>query len=121
MSELRDRITKLLPWWLIEELGSLADLVQHVYREPKNAAEAETHREILDRGHAVIRSGWPDFMVISGPEDIYLVEVKGPGDDLRSNQRVVLELLARRGIDTYIKWPDYYEAVGTSKPWVERA
>jgi len=116
----RKLLERFLPWWLIARIGSVAELFQHIYREPRNPVEAEVHRELLDRGHAIIRSGWPDFLVISGPDEIYLVEVKGPGDALRANQVAVLELLARAGIDTYIRWPDYYEAIGDSTPWVDR-
>lgn len=126
---LRDRVSRFLPGWLIDRLnephpmrraGGLSGFLQHIYKPPRSEAEAIVHRELLDAGHVVVRSGWPDFMVLSGPDDLFVVEVKGPGDQLRDNQIVVLELLARAGIDTYIRWPDYYQAIGGSTPWVER-
>lgn len=120
--------TKLLPGWLVSRLDSprhdrctgLAGFIQRVYKPPTNRAEALVHRSLLDDGYLVVSGGWPDFMVITGPDEIIAVEVKGPGDSLADHQIVVLELLARAGINTYIKWPDYYEAVGDSKPWIDR-
>lgn len=126
---LRARISRFLPGWLLGKLNTpntyhadtgVSQFTKHIGKPPRNEAEAEVHAELFDLGHLVITSGWPDFFVVSGPEDIFFVEVKGPGDHLRSHQRVVLELLARAGIDTYIKWPDGYEAIGDSTPWVDR-
>ncbi len=104
----------------LEYRSGLAGFIQHVYRTPTNKAEANAHRELLDEGHLVIRGGWPDFMVITGPDEIVAVEVKGPGDYLKDHQIVVLELLARAGIPTYVRYPGGYEAVGSSIPWVDR-
>lgn len=104
----------------MERRQGLASFLRNVYTQPRNEAEAEAHRELLDQGHVVVRSGWPDFMVIDGPDSLYVVEVKGGGDSLADNQVVVLELLAMAGIDTYIRYPWGYEAVGKSTPWEER-
>lgn len=126
--KLRARVSRLLPGRLVSQLiepshtsgSGLSRFTQYVAKPPRNPAEAEAHEELSERGHLVIKSGWPDFFVVSGPDEIFFVEVKGPGDDIRPHQRVVLELLARAGIDTYIKWPEGYESVGDSTPWEER-
>lgn len=126
---LRARVSRFLPGWLLGKLNTpntfwgdtgVSQFTKHIGKKPKNEAEAEVHSELFGLGHLVITSGWPDFFVVSGSDEIFFVEVKGPGDNLRSHQRVVLELLARAGIDTYIKWPEGYEAVGDSIPWSDR-
>lgn len=126
---LRRRVSRLLPGWLIDKLNTpntyyadngVSQFTKHIGKPPRNQAEANVHADLFERGRLVIPSGWPDFFVVSGPDEIFFVEVKGPGDSLRSHQRVVLELLARAGIDTYIRWPDYYEAIGDSTPWQDR-
>ena len=126
--KLRARVSRFLPGWLVSELtapstwrsSGLSQFTKHVTTPPRNQAEAEAYAELFGRGDLVVKSGWPDFLVISGPDEIFCVEVKGPGDEIRPHQLVVLELLARAGIDTYIKWPGGYEAVGDSKPWADR-
>jgi hypothetical protein len=100
--------------------AGLSQFTKHISTPPSNAAEGEAYAELSDAGNLVIKSGWPDFMVVSGPNEIFLVEVKGPGDEIRPHQRVVLEFLARAGINTYIRWPDGYEAIGSSIPWEQR-
>ena len=126
---LKRRVSRFLPAWLLDKLNTpntyhadtgVSQFTKHIGKPLRNEAEAKAHAALSELGHLVITSGWPDFFVVSGPDEIFFVEVKGPGDHLRSHQRVVLELLARAGIDTYIRWPDYYEAIGDSTPWAER-
>jgi hypothetical protein len=127
--ELRARVSQLLPGWLIGRLNEprhnrssgISQFTKFVSRPPRNTAEAEAYEELFEEGYLPVASGWPDFFVVSGKDEIFFVEVKGPGDELRPNQIVVLELLARAGIDTYIRYPDGYEAVGDSTPWNERS
>jgi hypothetical protein len=44
------------------------------------------------------RTGFPDLLVCFGPGSYRLVEVKGPGDQLRREQRLWFELFERAGI-----------------------
>ena len=44
------------------------------------------------------RTGFPDLVVCFGPGSYRLVEVKGPGDQLRREQRLWFELFERAGI-----------------------
>lgn len=108
---------------IIRDDGRPADLFQHLYEEPSNKNEAVAHRHLLDLGKGVVRKGWPDFMVF-GTDELFVVEVKGAGDQIRPAQRLVLEYLAERGIDTYIAHVNddqiWFEAVGDSTPWAER-
>ncbi len=126
--DLRRRVSRLLPGYVVSSLeepsnnraSGLSGFTKFVSKPPRNAAEAETYHELFELGYLPVASGWPDFFVIEDADDIFVVEVKGPGDSLRPNQIVVLEMLASAGIDTYIRRPHGYEAVGDSKPWGER-
>ena len=44
------------------------------------------------------RTGFPDLVMCFGPGSYRLVEVKGPGDQLRREQRLWFELFERVGI-----------------------
>lgn len=123
----RDQAAKLLPGFLLDAIlpdGGFGNLVAESYRPPTNKAEAEVHSELLGQGHLVLRKGWPDLCVITR-KDMFCVEVKH-ADWLSPSQKVVTEMLARAGIDTYIASKRYgsdrfvYEAVGDSKHWTER-
>ena len=48
------------------------------------------------------QSGFPDLTVIDGNGSIQFVEVKGPGDQVRPNQRLWLEQMVARGIPTSV-------------------
>ncbi len=115
----REMFAAALPYSLLPREG-LVSLIQDCYRVPGNAAEAEAHAELLGRGAVVLRRGWPDFLVFER-EKLYVVEVKGPGDDVRPSQQVVLAALARQGISTYVRrsGPQHasYEPVGDSEEW----
>lgn len=52
---------------------------------------------MLDDLHQT-RTGFPDLVLCFGPGSYRLVEVKGPGDQLRREQRLWFELFARVGI-----------------------
>lgn len=124
----RARVSKLLPGRVITRLNEpssfgstgMSRFTKFVAKRPNVAANAEAFDELWERGYLPIASGWPDFLVVEDKDTIFVVEVKGPGDSLRPNQTVVLDALARAGIDTYIRWPEGYEAVGNSTPWEER-
>jgi hypothetical protein len=120
----RDRLAKFLPSRLLfheEVQEGFSRLAEDVGKPPRNEAEAEAWGQLVDFGCAVVNKGWPDFMVFSNQDDFFLVEVKGPGDTVKPQQRVVLEQLASRGIDVYIRWGAgsdvIYESVGDSSPW----
>lgn len=114
----RDQLAKNLPGWLVDHLKEgFGSFAADCYQQPTNKTEARIHKDILDGGHTVLRKGWPDFLVLTGSDDLFVVEVKAKGDEVRPSQRVVLEALARRGIDTYIWWDGtgYIEVVGESR------
>lgn len=132
----RDKVVAVLPWKLIQEIDKesrewgpfgrppgIISLVSDCYKEPKNETELSAHREFVDRGYIALKRGWPDFIVFN-KDDLFMVEVKADGDSLRPSQRVVLELIASKGIDVYVRWgstePFQYERIGKSKRWVER-
>lgn len=124
MSSARDKLAKNLPGWLVDHLKEgFASFAADAYREPKNRAEAYAFHKLLSKGYTVLKRGWPDFLVLAGDE-LLLIEVKGPGDEVRPSQRVVLEALARKGLNVYIYWESVgiCEPIGDSPPirkWVE--
>ncbi len=132
-------IGRFLPGWLLDHpqvKTGFASLVSDMYRAPSNVTEAEVHAELMSLGCTVLRRGWPDFFVFENDDDFFLVEVKAPTDFVRPAQRVILEMLARKGIDVYVFGGDNYElpekkmweifdeggveAIGPSTPWSER-
>lgn len=135
----RDKVVGLLPWSLIQQIdkegkdsnrysehptGGVVSLVADCYREPKNETELGAHRELVEAGFIPLKRGWPDFFVFGENGDVFLVEVKSDTDVLRPSQRVILELFASKGIDTYVRWgstpPFVYERIGKSKRWADR-
>jgi len=87
----------------------------------------------VDYGHRAAR-GLPDLCLLPGPvihdatalphhvsEDLLLVEVKGPGDSLRDEQRVWLDRLVRLGVRAEI-WhvhraePDHPDGLAAADP-----
>lgn len=143
MSSAREKIGRFLPGWLIDHpqvKEGFASLVSDLYRAPSNKTEAEAHKDLMQMGCTVLRRGWPDFFVFADADDFFMVEVKAPSDFVRPSQRVILETLARKGIDVYVfggndsdlyhspetakknneSWWSGVEAVGPSTPWSER-
>src|SRR5574338_647787 len=110
---LRRRVSRVLPYRLLDGLTDpdswratgISSFTKHVSKPPSNPSELLAYGELNDMGHLVIKSGWPDFMVVTSPDDMFVVEVKAYDDDVRPHQFIVLELLAKSGIDTYVKWP----------------
>lgn len=139
MSWRRDKVVNALPWPLVQEIEQerredngtnyrspgLVSLISDCYREPKNPTELEAHRELVEMGYIVLKRGWPDFLVFN-KDDVFAVEVKTDTDIVRPSQRVMLELLAANGIDTYVRRGNAegsrnnYGKIGKSKRWVER-
>lgn len=114
----RDRLAQNLPGWLVDHLKEgFGAFAVDCYRQPTNKTEARVYNDLLGSGHTVLKKGWPDFLVLTSNDDLFVVEVKARGDEVRPQQRVVLEALARKGIDTYIWWDDLgcLEIVGESR------
>lgn len=86
-------ITNRLVHWGALDAAWLECLLSHVPHEPLlEIAMRAIHN--LERA----RSGFPDLLVIYGPDAWELVEVKGPGDQLQPAQRVWLRELAELGV-----------------------
>jgi len=50
----------------------------------------------------LLRSGWPDFLVIDDENRLHAVEVKAYPDTLRKNQRECIEALELVGLETHV-------------------
>ena len=72
----------------------LAELLQHMVREGKISWTGLPDLVVFDGASVRIEGAFPAFI----PEDVILVEVKGPGDTLREGQRVWIDRLLALGI-----------------------
>lgn len=124
MASLRDRLARFIPASIIyheEVQEGFSRLASEAGNPPKNKNEAKAYLELTETcGFAVLNKGWPDFLVLQNEDDFFLVEVKGPGDWVKPQQRVVMEMLASKGINVYIRREEpygaAYEPVGNSDP-----
>ncbi len=57
---------------------------------------------LLAMDHQTYRSGFPDLSLWKLPDQVMIIEVKGPGDRLQNHQKVWLETLHRIGVDTRV-------------------
>lgn len=62
-----------------------------------NATDRAVAARFHKAGYEVLSSGWPGLLVVKDGR-IVAYEVKGPGDDLRPNQRRLHEVLSQAGI-----------------------
>jgi hypothetical protein len=53
------------------------------------------------------RTGFPDLALFFAPGRFQFVEVKGPGDQLRREQRLWFEFFARAGVPAYVLWVEW--------------
>jgi hypothetical protein len=53
------------------------------------------------------RTGFPDLALFLGPKRFQFVEVKGPGDQLRREQRLWFEFFARAEVPAYVLWVEW--------------
>lgn len=53
------------------------------------------------------RTGFPDLALFFGPQCFQFVEVKGPGDQLRREQRLWFEYFARADVPAYVLWVEW--------------
>jgi len=53
------------------------------------------------------RTGFPDLALFFAPGRFQFVEVKGPGDQLRREQRLWFEFFARTGVPAYVLWMEW--------------
>ncbi len=68
-----------------------------------NASEKAFEAQARQRGFEPIRTGWPDFLVVSPDKSyVFCVEVKTQGDGLKGNQRRVKNLLESMGLAVII-------------------
>jgi hypothetical protein len=63
--------------------------------------ESWLKKEFEATGHLVLRSGWPDFVIISPTEKPFCVEAKQGHDKLRPNQITMRAALVRGGMKVY--------------------
>lgn len=77
-----------------------------------SAFEKKFLKECKKRGYVILKSGWPDFLVIPPEGRPYCIEVKSMFDRLKPNQRRMIYVLKKLGIETYIsfdgEWRDPY-------------
>ncbi len=69
-----------------------------------NEAEERFRRLMLERGAKVLRSGWPDFLVITAAGSALAVEVKSDGDRMRPAQVRTFEALEAAGLEIRVWW-----------------
>lgn len=64
-----------------------------------NDLEKSVREKYIQEGWTVLRDGWPDFLVfrqgVNGKTELRGIEVKSKTDVIRSNQHIVLTLLAQ--------------------------
>jgi hypothetical protein len=70
-----------------------------------NNAEAVFRRKAIASGWEVLKSGWPDFLIIKDNKVVF-VEVKSEWDVLKPNQILMLNILAGLGMKCYTWRPD---------------
>ncbi len=60
-------------------------------------------KKFLERqGCQVYKNGWPDFLVITSKGKLNFIEVKGPRDRLRKNQKLLFNILKQYKIPVKI-------------------
>ena len=82
---------------------------------PQNHTEKSFYYHALSQGLIPVKTGWTDFLVLDPKTgDFTVVEVKGPTDHLKRNQKFILKKLAEKGIKTYV-WTveDYRKLVAS--------
>lgn len=97
----------------------IAHVTQEVVRaeiaatRPKRSVYIPTPTEALfaeaagEKGFSSItRNGWPDFLVRNPAGKLVAVEVKGGGDRLSSNQRIMFALLETTGLPIFVWWSE---------------
>lgn len=76
-------------------------------RTPANGPEKAFFDAAKAAGWEVTKRGWPDFFCVKEGGRIALVEVKASfADDLKTEQREVMEALARYGVPCFVWSPD---------------
>jgi hypothetical protein len=60
-----------------------------------NKLECEVQRIYERKGCRVLRSGWPDFLMIRGRQ-LFAVEVKSESDEVSAAQRLIFDALSLR-------------------------
>lgn len=79
-----------------------------------NETEREFSRRAKGKGLSVIRSGWPDFLLVDPVTGkTFAVEVKRPADPVRPNQARMFAALDAGGIPVYVWNP----ALARLTPW----
>lgn len=68
----------------------------HVNMASLTESEQAFVRLAHQKGWIVHRPSWPDFICIDDKGEVHFVEVKGPGDFIRTNQRRTLDLLLEK-------------------------
>ncbi len=79
-----------------------------------SAAEREFVNHAIAEGWRVLKSGWPDFILVGGDGSTRFVEVKRPRQGLKKNQTEVARILARRGIRVERCTPGRSDGTGAS-------
>lgn len=69
---------------------------------PGASNETSARASLVAQGYDVHRAGWPDFFCVAPNGLPVAVEVKGPGDTLRMNQRLCHEWLRAQGVEVLV-------------------
>ena len=86
-------IANALVYWPLLEQVSVEDLVQAIPLDDLRKMCGFLIRHLAQR-----RAGMPDLLVVYGPNNYELVEVKGPTDQLQPGQRIWFKHLQRMSI-----------------------
>jgi hypothetical protein len=86
-------IANALVYWPLLEQISVADLMQAIPLDDLRKMCGFLIRHLAQR-----RAGMPDLLVVHGPNNYELVEVKGPTDQLQPGQRIWFKHLQRMSI-----------------------